>query len=451
MIVPFITWHSLVSSLSPNYLHTDLSLQEGRPTGVFKEQWTSLFFASGNGQVLTSPPGSGTPVLCPNFVDPLCQLYTQSVLEGRATPATIDILKASSPATPPRMGNIDIPTLLVQGQSDTLFTVNEAAASYTALKANGAPLKMIWHNGGHGGYAYAEGELAFIQRRVLAWFDRHLAGDTGVKTGPAFEYHRNWSDGTGATAYGGSGSYPVGTPATLYLSGDGTLQPKPTAATAGDLTFASTPGKLSYTETSNFQTTDPFSNIPPTDAPGTSVEFVTSPLSRPTTVVGIPTVRFELASTIGEAQLFAKLFDVAPDGSATLIRRLVAPIRATELGEIDAQLVGVAHRFAKGHQIRLVLASTDAAYANLRVPTAYTVTVQPGSAQLTLPVVGSASVATEDDDDRRRRRDGGGNSDVQDTDGGQRPTLPVTGGAGPIIPGVLLLAGVALRGVRRRR
>jgi ABC-2 type transport system ATP-binding protein len=84
VIVPFITWHSLVSSLSPNYLNTDLRLQEGRPIGVFKEQWTSLFFASGNAQPLTSPQGSGIPVPCPNFVDPLCRIYTESVLAGRA-------------------------------------------------------------------------------------------------------------------------------------------------------------------------------------------------------------------------------------------------------------------------------------------------------------------------------------------------------------------------------
>ena len=436
VIVPFITWHSLVSSLSPNYLHTDMALQEGRPIGVFKEQWTSLFFASGNGQVLTSPQGSGVPVPCPNFVDPLCQVYTQSVLEGRATPETIDILKTASPATAPRMGNIDIPTLLVQGQADTLFTVNEAAANFAALRANGAPLKMIWHDGGHG-YSYAQGELEFLQQRVLDWFDRHLAGKQSVRTGPVFEYYRRWADGPAAARYGSATTFPIGHPASLFLSADETLQPTRSKARAGAVTFTSTPATMSYSETSNFQNTQPFSDIPATDPPGTAATFTTPPLAKSATVVGIPTLRFELDSAIGEAQLFAKLYDVAPDGSQTLVRRLVAPIRATDLdGVLEAQLVGIAHRFAEGHRVRLAVASTDAAYANLRTPTSYTLTIKPGTARLQLPLVGATQVHVTAED--------GGAGDS----GGGGPTLPATGGGGALLSGLVLLAGAAA--VRRR-
>ena len=450
-IVPYITWHSLVSSLSPNYLGTDLRLQDGRPTGVFKEQWTSLFFASGNGQVLTSPPGSGVPVPCPNFVDPLCQLYTTSVLEGRATDETIEVLKTASPATEPRRSNIDIPTLLIQGQADTLFTVNEAAANYAAIKANGAPVKMIWHDGGHG-YRYADGELEFLQQRALAWFDKHLDG-RDVSTGPAFEFYRRWSDGGVAARYGAASGYPVGTPATLFLSSDATLVPKKRDAQGGDVSFGSTPGTMSYSETSNFQNTDPFKQIPATDPPGTFASFTTPPLAKAATVVGIPKVRFEVSSTIGEAQLFAKLYDVAPDGSTTLVRRLVAPIRATDLEQtLEAQLVGIAHRFEKDHRIRLVFASTDAAYANLRLPTQYTMSIEPGTATLTLPLLGSNAVQVNPDPHPRGGDDGeggagNGGAGVRDADASA--TLPATGGAGALAPAVLLLAGVAA--VRRRR
>ena len=452
VIVPYITWHSLVSSLSPNYLNTDLRLQEGRPIGVFKEQWTSLFFASGNGQVLTSPPGSGVPVPCPNFVDPLCELYTRSVLEGRATPETVEILKTASPATAPRLGNIDIPTLLIQGQADTLFTVNEAAANYTAIKANGAPVKMVWYDGGHG-YPYAEGELEFVQQRTLAWFDRHLSGDRSVRTGPEFEYYRRWGGGSGAERYVAARSYPVGTTARLFPSSDGTLQAKAGDATAGEVAFGSTAASMSYSETSNFQNTDPFNDIPASDPPGTFAAFTTPPLERAATVVGIPTVRFSLESAIGEAQLFAKLYDVAPDGSEMLIRRLVAPIRATDLTQVvEAQLVGIAHRFDAGHQIRLVLASTDAAYANLRTPTTYTMNLSPETASLTLPLVGSGAVKLDGGTGGGTGGGSGGAGGSGGTAGGATaPTLPATGGGG-----LSVLAGVALLTVsgallRRRR
>ena len=453
VIVPYITWHSLVSSLSPNYLGTDLRLQEDRPIGVFKEQWTSLFFASGNGQVLTSPPPSGTPVPCPNFVDPLCQLYTLSVLEGRATPETVAILKTASPATAPRLGNIDIPTLLIQGQADTLFTTNEAAANYTAIKANGAPIKMIWHDGGHG-YPYADGELSFVQRRTVAWFDRYLRGDTDVATGPEFEYYRRWADGSATKRYGSASSFPTGKVAPLFLSGDGSLQTSKGEATAGDVSWLSNPATTSYSETANFQNTDPFRNIPATDPPGSAADFTTPPLDKAATVVGIPTVRFPVASTVGEAQLFAKLYDVAPDGSTTLVRRLVAPIRATDLdGVLEAQLVGIAHRFPAGHRIRLTFASTDASYANLRTPTQYTMAIKPGEAVLRLPLVGADAVKVADAGGRRSNGSGGGNDGdaggVAGAGADRQPTLPATGGAAALLPaGVMLAGGLALR--RRR-
>ena len=438
VIVPFITWHSLVSSLSPNYLNTDLRLQEGRPVGVFKEQWTSLFFASGNAQPLTSPPGSGVPVPCPNFVDYLCEAYTRSVLAGRATPETIEILRDSSPASQPRLRNIDIPTLLIQGQADTLFTPNEAVATYSAIKSNGAPVKMIWHDGGHG-YPYAEGELEFLQQRTRAWFDRYLRGNGTVDTGPGFEYYRRWREGGVAAHYGSATSYPVGEPTKLYLSGNSTLVKAPKAAAAGDIAFASTPGKTSYSETSNFQNTDPFKQIPAQDAPGTFAAFTTPPLATAATVVGIPTVRFPIESTIGEAQLFAKLYDVAADGSTTLVRRMVAPIRATELGTVEAQLVGIAHRFEAGHSIRLAFASTDAAYANLRVPTQYTMSITPGKATLTLPLLENQSVQFLPGP--HPKPGGGGNGGAGGAGAGadDAATLPATGGS-LALPGLLLLA-----------
>ena len=454
VIVPYITWHSLLSSLSPNYLNTDLRLQEGRPVGIFKQEWTSLFFASGNAQVLTSPPGTdlnGEP--CLNFVEPLCRVYFESVAAGRATPETIEILKASSPATAPRLDNIDIPTLLIQGQSDTLFTPNEAAANYTAIQGNGAPVKMIWHDGGHG-YPYAKGELAFLQQRTVAWFDRHLRNDSDADTGPGFEYYRRWADGDGAQRYAAAGSFPVGTRVPLYLSGDGSLQTSKSAAGAGDVSWLSQPAVTSYSETSNFQNTDPFKQMPATDPPANVALFTTPPLDKTATVVGIPTVQFPLTSTIGEAQLFAKIYDVAPDGSTALVRRMVAPIRATDLpGVLEAQLVGIAHRFEAGHSIRLALASTDAAYANLRTPTTYTMSIKPGEAVLRLPLVGAKAVAPA----KGTKSTGAGGKTGQKSGAGvaaagagRQPTLPATGGGAAALPGMAMVLGAFALHRRRR-
>ena len=49
------------------------------------------------------------------------------------------------------MKQVKAPTLLVQGQKDTLFNLNEAVATYASLQAQGTPVKMVWQSWGHSG------------------------------------------------------------------------------------------------------------------------------------------------------------------------------------------------------------------------------------------------------------------------------------------------------------
>ena len=72
-----------------------------------------------------------------------------------------------------------------------------------------------------------------------------------------------------------------------------------------------------------------------------------------------------------DAFVFVKLYDVAPDGTATLIRRLVTASRipAEELpGTSLLRLPGIVHRFEVDHRVRLVVATTDDSYRNPTVP-----------------------------------------------------------------------------------
>jgi ABC-2 type transport system ATP-binding protein len=84
---------------------------------------------------------------------------------------------------------------------------------------------------------------------------------------------------------------------------------------------------------------------------------------------------------------FAKVYDDAPDGSTVLVHRLIAPVRvpAGAVGKpVVLKLAGFAHRFAKGHQIRLVLCSTDQTSYNSKVADVLTVKTGRGST-FTLP------------------------------------------------------------------
>ena len=99
--------------------------------------------------------------------------------------------------------------------------------------------------------------------------------------------------------------------------------------------------------------------------------------------VGVPSARLKLSHVNKQdVVLFGKVYDVAPDGTATLIHRLIAPFRVpTErLGPwVDVKLLGFAHRFAAGHRIRVSFAATDATSANNPVPDVITITTGTGS------------------------------------------------------------------------
>lgn len=133
---------------------------------------------------------------------------------------------------------------------------------------------------------------------------------------------------------------------------------------------------------------------------GTYAQWTTAPRSTDTDVVGIPALTFTVSS--GEPQtsdpvthlaLFAKLYDVSPDGTFQLPGRAISAARipgAVAAGQptsVAVQLPGIAHRFPKGHQLRVVLAFGDATYTgNLTARTAPT----PGPAAATPGSLGGA-------------------------------------------------------------
>jgi ABC-2 type transport system ATP-binding protein len=95
----------------------------------------------------------------------------------------------------------------------------------------------------------------------------------------------------------------------------------------------------------------------------------------------------------GMALLFAKVYDVAPDGSVDLVHRLVAPARVPDVTRpVTVTLPGMAHRFPAGHRIEVVVAASDAAYRNATTVTPVTVTTSPAAPSvLSLPVLSPAA------------------------------------------------------------
>jgi ABC-2 type transport system ATP-binding protein len=375
VIVPIVTWNSLVRSFLPN----DVSPSAPQP-GVFKQAWASVFLG---GASLASLQGDlpASPSPCPAFVDAVCAAYVATAEAGQAPPEALAIMAASSPSSV--ISRIKVPTLLVQGESDTLFDLSEAAASRAAIAANGAPVKTVWIPGGHSALpalnAGSTGQR--IESLAGAWFDRWLKADASVSTGPAFEWYDAATKHYVAGATVGTGGTPASR--TLFLSSDGRLTDQASSARPGVLPFLNPaggqPAALSQDPTGGF-----FSGLPPLDIPGQNASFETAPLTRAVQVVGSPHLRLRLSSSTSELVAFVKVEDIATDATVTLPGGLVGAIRLTGLtpgvpADVDVTLPAVAHLFGAGDRIRLVLAATDSAYANQRTAGIYGVTLDPAA------------------------------------------------------------------------
>jgi predicted acyl esterase len=91
--------------------------------------------------------------------------------------------------------------------------------------------------------------------------------------------------------------------------------------------------------------------------------------------------------------LFVKLEDIAPDGSATLPDRLVAPARFPDTGApVTVTLPGIVHEFRAGDRIALLIAGSDASYFQPYLNTPVTISTDPAApGVLDLPVAASSS------------------------------------------------------------
>ena len=64
------------------------------------------------------------------------------------------------------------------------------SATTSCCAQAGVPLKMMWFCGGHGVCLTGGARRARSSETVIAWMDRHLAGDASVDTGPALRVGR---------------------------------------------------------------------------------------------------------------------------------------------------------------------------------------------------------------------------------------------------------------------
>ncbi|CAG6398261.1 alpha/beta fold hydrolase [Streptomyces cocklensis] len=372
------------------------------PNDVYKKLWSGIFFSSGSASLPGSAPQAGTggaptapaksaqgaaaapaptDPLCGRFAAGICALYQRVATAGRPDAAARAQLEALSPSAV--ASRIKVPALIVQGQTDSLFTLAQSDAMATAIRGNGAPVAVDWIAGGHDGGDTEDGR---IDRRVTAWFDRYLKGATGTGTGPAFRVTRtgglNSTDGSVVLRGAGGDSYPglEGTTARrIALAGREQRITNPAGGAPPAISALPGTGSLGALSALGASLS--------LDIPGQYAQFESAPLTGSTHLTGAPTVTLRVATDAPEAVLFGKLYDVTPGGKSTLPAALAAPVRVQSSpggSNVTLQLPAVDHDFAAGHRMRLVLATTDLGYASPAAPASLTVSLL--SPELTVPL-----------------------------------------------------------------
>ncbi|MFJ2794726.1 MULTISPECIES: alpha/beta fold hydrolase [unclassified Streptomyces] len=343
-IAPQITYWNLADALFPD--------------GVFKKLWAGIFVTTGGG--------------CQKFEKRLCAMYERVAVSGKPDAAARALLTERSPSAV--ADRIEVPALIVQGQSDSLFPLGQADAMARAISGNGAPVAVDWTAGGHDG---GDLETDRVQHRIGAWFDRYLKDDKNADTGPAFRVTRTGgvdsTDGAALTRGASSDTYPGLSSGARSIELGRRTETFRNPAGAGPPAISAVPGVgggLARLSSLGVGLS--------VDFPGQYARFESAPLDEPLSVTGSPAVQVDVKAGRGDAVLFGKVYDVSPDGKQQMLpSQLVAPFRITPAQQgkpVRLTLPAIDHRFDTGHRLRLVLSATDLGYASPAEPTTYTVT-----------------------------------------------------------------------------
>ncbi|MEU3779681.1 CocE/NonD family hydrolase [Streptomyces sp900129855] len=348
-IAPSITYWNLADALFPD--------------GVFKKLWAGIFFNTGGGAA--------------HFEPALAAMYDRVAESGAPDAAARKLLEERSPSAV--ADRIKVPTLLIQGQTDSLFTLAQSDAAEKAIRANGAPVDVDWIAGGHDG---GDLEASRVQNRVRSWFDRYLKDDKSADTGPAFRVTRTGgvdsTDGAALLRGASADSYPglESGERTFALTGRREEQSFANPAGASPPAVSALPG-LGGGGLSQLSSLGVGVSL---DFPGQFAAFDSAPVTGDLRITGAPTVTVHVRSTSDQAVLFAKVYDVGADGTQQVLpSQLVAPVRvegAKAGKDVTITLPAIDHKVDDGHRLRLVLASTDLGYASPVTPATYTVSLK---------------------------------------------------------------------------
>ncbi len=370
---PVIPWTDLVYAIAPNGTTVTYAIPppraSGNPVGVEKASlangvYAAAQFAVGPGQPVGEPFVPGRPIgyIAPPGVDPEADVGAWVARADAGPPYTdplarsiVDTLQRHHSAYHIDSSRRPAPLLMASGFTDDLFPVDEATRFANRVRRDhpGTPLSLLFGDFGHMRASNKQRDREQLLEAVHAWLDHHVHGDgRPPRTGVTALTQTCPADAPSGGPFRGRTLYELArgevrgsfrrVQTVLPTGGD------PAVAAAIDPAAA---GGNPCVETAT------------SSGPGTAIYSLPAARGDGYTLLGAPTVIADLALT-GEqdtAQLAARLWDVAPDGSS---QRLVARglYRPTGRGTEVFQLHPNGYTFDRGHVAKLELLGTDAPY-----------------------------------------------------------------------------------------
>lgn len=275
---------------------------------------------------------------------------------------------------------VTAPMLIVAGWNDDIFYANEALMVLSTCMD--APARAIITNHGHvGGMGGSfsiplpgNEEYDWVNGQVAAWFDHYLKGEeNGADEAPTLSFYRGPGD------YGEAGSYPLpgSGDASLYLGssavGGKLTASAPSGASSGaDLLInigvtgsISLPFYQDVTEMMGGEAMQIPIKLRLLTIPLTERSYLSDPLAGDMTIMGAPLLEAYYQSSAPFTQLIPTLYEVAPDGTETLVSRgfyegydqRTWTTLSTTANPIEMQ--ACYHRFAQGSRVKLEVSTAD--------------------------------------------------------------------------------------------
>ena len=356
-----ITWNNLNQALFPQS-STDLS-----EPGPFKKVWTGTFFSLATLQ--NAALGE-----CGALAAQWCAAYKSAVINERPSAQEITLLNSVSPSAV--LSEISAPTLVSQGQSDSLFPLNESLKTFTALKKNNSAVSLIWHGGGHDG---GTNEDEYLRVQYLNWFDKYLNGkDISI---PTFQFTKtNGSISLQDSTVIPKNFFSTTAPDQATINSIDLL-PKPALmahpiggipSAISSLPGIGSAGSVAATVVSGI------SGFSPAFLPGQSGFLESAKLQKAVSIVGPSRIKVRITSSSGEATLFFSLLSKSASGAITQPNGVVAPIKISGIPaggrEITVELPSVILDAAVGDSLAVGISTTDQGYELPKTPSLYSIT-----------------------------------------------------------------------------